>query len=340
MHNYWNLTWALERQSTSEQTFRTVWNRMGEVERQRYMTQGGDVTAELGWIDKEFQDDVPPGRRALAVALQGLCHHLRPAISPTPSGRLLSQASAADRLLSNASSLSRFLSGKTVPGPEFLERLHKEACSDAGGGDEAVGVTLDELTDLRTRAAAERRCHTCAGLSKRIDSLTRQLHSTRSECVTLQENTAELASIRQRTAALEASVAKLEAARAGLQARLAAQSARKPLPVPRRKGDRQRMQKDVAAVRQLAEQAKEMHREGRQDAALTLLRQTTEVLSPVETAIVLCLLRQQQQDHLADNLIHIYGRDQAEQDIMQVALELHEQGSPDDAGAILRAALG
>lgn len=303
------------------------------------MTQGGEVAAELGWVNKELQDDVPPGRRALAIALQGLCYHLRPEISATSAGKPLSQTSAATRLFSNASSLSRFLSGKTIPGPEFIEKLHKEACSDAGGAEEAVGVTLDELTDLRTRAAAERRCHTCAALSKRIDSLTRQLHAAQSDCASLQERAAELVSMRHKVATLEATITELDATRAGLQARLAAHSPRKPLPVPRRKGDRQRMRKDVAAVRQLAEQAKEMHREGRQDAALTLLRQTTEVLSPVETAIVLRLLRQQQQDRLADNLIHIYGRDQAEHDIMQVAIELHEQGSPDDAGAILRAAL-
>jgi hypothetical protein len=51
------------------------------------------------------------------------------------------------------------------------------------------------------------------------------------------------------------------------------------------------------------------------------------------------MLRQQRQDHLADNLIHIYGRDQEDRDVMHVAMELHDQGAISDAGAVLRAAL-
>ncbi|MFD5567171.1 hypothetical protein [Streptomyces cadmiisoli] len=96
----------------------------------------------------------------------------------------------------------------------------------------------------------------------------------------------------------------------------------------------------MAVVKQLTKRAEELHDGGSPDAALTLLRQTTEILSPAEMASVLVLLRQQQHDLLADNLIHIYGRDQTDQDVLYAAHELHEQGLPKDAGAILRAALG
>jgi hypothetical protein len=51
------------------------------------------------------------------------------------------------------------------------------------------------------------------------------------------------------------------------------------------------------------------------------------------------LLRQRQHDELADNLIHVYGRDQGDQDVLRVVLALHQQGAFDDAGAILHAAL-
>jgi hypothetical protein len=44
-------------------------------------------------------------------------------------------------------------------------------------------------------------------------------------------------------------------------------------------------------------------------------------------------------DDLADNLIHVYGRDQGREDVLNVALALHEEGAPDDAGAVLHAAL-
>ncbi|WP_280866710.1 hypothetical protein [Streptomyces sp. SAI-127] len=128
---------------------------------------------------------------------------------------------------------------------------------------------------------------------------------------------------------------------AGLQARLAAeQAARTPLPVPRQKRDRQRSKKEEAVAQQLARQAGELDSTGKPNLALTLLRQgTTELLTPAETAHVMVELRRHERDHLADNLIHVYGRDQGDRHIMAVALELHEEGAIEDAGAILRAAL-
>ncbi|MFD0393596.1 hypothetical protein ACFQ3Z_18670 [Streptomyces nogalater] len=97
----------------------------------------------------------------------------------------------------------------------------------------------------------------------------------------------------------------------------------------------------MSAARQLVAQAEELDGSGREDLAFTLLRQgTTELLTPAETALVVVELRYRQRDRLADDLIHVYGRDQEDQDVMAVALELHEKGAPDDAGAVLRAALG
>ncbi|WP_159024581.1 helix-turn-helix domain-containing protein [Streptomyces scabiei] len=281
------------------------------------MTSDGNAPAWHGWIRKQFGSDVSPGRRALAVALGDLCRHLRPDFSGQLGNKELTQTEAAKRLRSNPSSLSRFLSGKTVPGPEFIETLFKEACADtgAGAGDaKATGITLDldDLMRLRQRAVKERRCDRCGDLS---------------------EQTAELTSLKHEAATLRTAVTELRAAKAGLQARPA------PPPVPPSTGDRRRSRNDVAAARQVAVQAEELGRGGRQDVALTLLRQTAEVLSPVETAVVLLTLRQQRQNRLADNLIHIYGRDQGDRSVMQVALELHEQGADGDAGAILRAAM-
>ncbi|WP_189784075.1 hypothetical protein [Streptomyces capitiformicae] len=251
------------------------------------------------------------------MALGDLCRQLKSEISAEPGNKELTQAEAAKRLYSNPTSLSRFLSGERIPPPEFIETLYKEACSDAGD-NKAISISLDGLMKLRATAVDERRCDRCANLSER---------------------TAELAALKRETSMLRAEVTELTADKAGLQARLAAQANPAPPPVPRRRGDRRRSRKDVMAARQVAAQAEELGRSGSQDAALTLLRQTTEVLSPAETAVVLLTLRQQRQNRLADNLIHIYGRDQEDQDVMRVALELHEQGASGDAGAILRAAV-
>ncbi|MFF5359234.1 hypothetical protein ACFY4I_07465 [Streptomyces scabiei] len=260
--------------------------------------------------------DLSPARRALAVALGDLCHQLKRDISAETENKELTQAEAAKRLYSSETSLSRFLSGARVPAREFIETLYKEACSDAGG-EEAISVSHDALMEMRTAAVAERRCNRCANLRKR---------------------TVELALLKREASELRAEIADLSANKAGPLARLTAQTTPAPPPVPRRRGDRRRSRTDMAAARQVATQAGELGRGGRQDAALTLLRQTTEVLSPAETAVVLLTLRQQQQNRLADNLIHIYGRDQGDQSVMRMALELHEHGAVSDAGAVLRAA--
>jgi transcriptional regulator with XRE-family HTH domain len=109
-----------------------------------------------------------------------------------------------------------------------------------------------------------------------------------------------------------------------------------PLPVPRQQGDRQRSSADERAARNVAAKAGALQASSRQGSALALLHHTVHTLSHVEIAALLCLLRHQQEQELADNLIHIYGRDQSYQDIVRVALELHERGAPDDAGTLLR----
>ncbi|MGO4755939.1 hypothetical protein AB4212_46340, partial [Streptomyces sp. 2MCAF27] len=67
---------------------------------------------------------------------------------------------------------------------------------------------------------------------------------------------------------------------------------------------------------------------------------TSEVLTPLESAASLVLLRKQHRDRLADTLITIYGRDHPKRDVIRAALQLHEYGMADDAGAMLRAAAG
>ncbi len=150
-----------------------------------------------------------------------------------------------------------------------------------------------------------------------------------------------LRSARREAARLQAAVADLKAEQAGLRERLTAAETRALLPVPRPPRDRQQSAKDSSAARQVAAQAAELNSTGHEGHAFTLIRQSTaEVLTPAETAQVVVELRLHPGgDRLADDLIHVYGRDQEKQDVMAVAVGLHDEGATDDAGAILRAAL-
>jgi septal ring factor EnvC (AmiA/AmiB activator) len=228
-----------------------------------------------------------------------------------------------------------------VPRFHSVEHLYKTACADAGG-EHALGISLDDLRKLH-EAASDERCQGCVDLRSQLADAISQAVTAEAEIAALRRSasgdTAELESLRREVKSLKDAVSELKAARAGLQARLTIQATLAPLPVPRRRGDRQRSKNDVSAARQVAKRAAELRSDGRQDAALTLLRHTAEVLSPVETATLFRALRQQQQNELVDNLIHIYGRDHRDQEVMHVTWELHKQGLPDDAGALLRAAI-
>jgi hypothetical protein len=312
------------------------------------MTSGGGRQPNGGWLDRPIDDSSRPRKRELALAIRSLCRILKAEDPARSDDRPPSQAEVARRLHSNATSLSRFVSPHhpRVPNPRFLEDLHKAASADAAVSGQEVGLSLAALQALRASADGEKRgCGGCVELGGRIDSLTQQLSTPCPGCMAYQqereENAAQLEARKGEVATLRAAVRTMQTTEADLRARLAvAKASRTPLPVPLRQGDRQRNKKEAAVARQLAAQAKDLDSAGQQDAALTILRQsTTELLSPAETALVIVELRQQERDDLADNLIHVYGRDQADRHVMAVALKLHEEGAAGDAGSVLRAAL-
>lgn len=314
------------------------------------MSTGGGQPRAGGWLEKELQDDGRrPRKLELALALRPLFRLLKTEHMDQSGDRPPTQTEVMKRLgVGNPTSLSRFASlHSRVPSPAFIEALHKAACLDAAASGQEVGITLEALQTLRAHAEAEGRgrCQGCLELGRRIDSLTQRLNTPCPACAVHQqeqkENAARIAALKEEVAAMRAAVQEMETVEAGLQARLAmAMASRTPLPVPPRRRDRQRSEKERAVARQLAAQAAELDGAGKEDYALALLRRgTTELLSPSETAFVMVELRQQERDHLTDNLIHVYGRDQGDRHVMAVALELHEEGAVDDAGAILRAAL-
>ncbi|MGW0574983.1 hypothetical protein ACWD25_03255 [Streptomyces sp. NPDC002920] len=310
------------------------------------MTSEDSQPHPSGWLRKELPDDGHrPRKRELALALRTLFLLLNTGDSGDGS---LTQAEVAERLHSNTTSVSRFASlDPRVPSQTFIEDLYKAACVAAAVSGQHVSITLEALHTLRARADAENRgrCQRCAELGRRIDSLTQQANTPCPACAVYQreqeESAAQLLALRGEVAVMRAAVREMETTEAGLRASLAmAKASKAPLPVPFQQRDRQRSKKERAVARQLVAQAGELDVAGKEDSALILLRHgTTELLNPAETALVMLELRHQERDHLADDLIHVYGRDQGDRDVMEVAAELHAEGAVDDAGAILRAAL-
>ncbi|WP_306952098.1 hypothetical protein [Streptomyces sp. B4I13] len=211
-----------------------------------------------------------------------------------------------------------------------------------------------ELDSIRTELDSTRK--ETAILRKESVTLRKENTALRKETATLQEETATLrkenTALQEETATLKHGVQALKARegralkstarraiRAGQRSRQTARRDAAQLPVPPRRGDRQLSNPEKRAALSVALQAGALQNGGRQDRALSLLRHSAEVLSPAETATLMFVLRESQLDDLAGTLIHIYGRDNSDPDIMQAAARLHQHGAPDDAAALLQAAL-
>ncbi|WP_165430280.1 helix-turn-helix transcriptional regulator [Streptomyces sp. BK239] len=194
-----------------------------------------------------------------------------------------------------------------------------------GGSTEGAGQTSLQEQQLRLRFHA---------MEAERDEMARQRDHRRQGC---DRHTAEIDRLSNEIARLRLLVLR-SASRAGSGSSPAAAATGEagPLPVPRGTGDRQRSSADEHAAWNVAAKADALQASSRQGAALPLLHHTAHRFSHAEVAALLCLLRHQQERELADNLIHIYGRDRSHQDVVRVALELHERGAPGDAGALLR----
>ncbi|MEU4209630.1 hypothetical protein AB0F13_06410 [Streptomyces sp. NPDC026206] len=267
-----------------------------------------------------IDDDLPPGRRALTEGLRELHAQLVPPLLPVR--RLAERLTTEKDPGWDSSGVYRYLSGKRVAPEAFIRKLYALAEKDAGGGADGL-KPLQFFLDL-LQGAERKRCGNCVRLRQEVRELQGGLAQAETE-----------------TSVLRSKVDELHVQGAGLEKALfaARQQAAMHLPVPHPRGDRQVHAQDVAAAKQIARRAQELQDQGDQGAALALLRETTEVLTPAESAATLVLLREQQQKQLVETLIHIYGRDQPEDNVIRVALELHDYGLLDDAGAVLRAAV-
>ncbi|WP_307043272.1 hypothetical protein [Streptomyces achromogenes] len=210
-----------------------------------------------------------------------------------------------------------------------------------------TAILRKESVTLREESVTLRKENTA--MRKETATLQEETATLRKENTALQEETANLKhgvqALKHGVQALKAREGRAlkstarRAIRAGQRSRQTARRDAAQLPVPPRRGDRQLSNPEKRAALSVALQAGALQNGGRQDRALSLLRHSAEVLSPAETATLMFVLRESQLDDLAGTLIHIYGRDNSDPDIMQAAARLHQHGAPDDAAALLQAAL-
>lgn len=310
------------------------------------MTQRSASRRPFAWTEKELDEDVLPDRRQFATALQEVCRHL---VVTTPDGvtpTRPTQAQAAEYLHVSETTLTRYLQGERIPPEKGAARIYDTACRDAGGSQN-VGITRDELLELRKRAEQER----CANCSRHRDAARaagqklRALQATHEQLErSAAERDRELRKLRQHAAVLKQEAQQVKAAQpipasdAGPQKFPVAARPATLLPVPRRQGDRQQSESEALAARTADRRAEELLHGGRPDSTLALLRHTAEAYSPLEVALLVRVLRTREQDELAANLMHIYARDRTDQDVVRAALILHEQQAVADAEALLRTA--
>ncbi|MFJ7771458.1 hypothetical protein ACIQ1J_24425 [Streptomyces sp. NPDC097107] len=300
----------------------------------------------FAWTEKELDEDVLPDRRQLVTALQEICRQLVITTADGGTQTHPTQAQAAEYLNISETALTRYLRGQRIPPDGVAAFIFDTACRDAGGG-QTLGLTREELLELRTRAEQER-CGNCQRNREAARAAAQRLRALQGTHEQLKRSTAErareLRELRQRAAALKQETQRMRAAHlrpareAGPQKVEEAARASALLPVPRRQGDRQQSKNAALTSRHVGHRAEELLRSGRPDSTLALLRHTAEAYSPMEVALLVALLRTQGQDGLADNLVHIYARDRNDQDVMRAALILHEQQAVADAETLLRTA--
>ncbi|WP_435611827.1 hypothetical protein [Streptomyces sp. bgisy159] len=313
------------------------------------------------WAKKPFESDLSPARRELAAALQSLCALvlITPdgADAPTPNP---TQGEVANRLAMSESALSRALSGKVLPVRRSVEVLFEAASTDASKQGIEIGITLADLCQLH-KEAADQNGITATRLSTDLESTSRQLNAALDENAQLSSACTELraqhdklrqqaslkaarlrslqrkyAVLRRKAASLQKRVSLLEAGSPAPPAPSSGTPAAAPLPVPRQAGDRQRTELDTAAARHVAGRAEALCDGGRQaDEVLALLRHTTDAYSPAETALLVVLLTQHGQRDLVRDLLHIYGRDKPDREVLRTALELLRSGAPASAEALI-----
>ncbi|MGW0892855.1 hypothetical protein [Saccharopolyspora sp. NPDC002578] len=258
---------------------------------------------EAGDVGRNVAKDISDERRELVDLLKRLCGHLG-------AGRKQTQREIVARLArqhgypTDDTKLSKMLNGRLFPEYALVKALHALACEDASPG--AVGITAEGLGRLYSRAE-DSRCRVCAGHLRRVRELEEQAKFCREFHVDVGS----------------------------------AQSAREAfvqLPVPVSAGDRQPSE-FAPVVDALTELAAGALADGRHEDTLLLIGEIVERLDVQDVAACVVAFRGRAAHCLADTLLQLYGREQAERQVMRLALQLQEAGRITDAGAAMRASV-
>ncbi|MFE5503483.1 hypothetical protein ACFQ73_13055 [Amycolatopsis japonica] len=206
--------------------------------------------------------------------------------------------------------ISRYLRGKRFPPWGFASALHALACEDVGSA--AVSLSIQELRSWYAKASAARKPKTCANCLK---------HHRAAQ--TLRQQVTELLKANKQLEAATYSAAPLA----------------RHLPVTTQQGDRQGNELGTPSAPTIATEAVRLLASGQAEAALTLVREIPNRLSPSEGASALAMLRRQREDLLAETLVQFYSRDPDPKQVMRFVIELQDSGLAEDARSVLLAAV-
>ncbi|MEV0849487.1 hypothetical protein AB0J21_27050 [Streptomyces sp. NPDC049954] len=236
------------------------------------------------------------------------------------------------------SAYSRYLSGRRTPDAGFAAALYGLAVERSGA--DRVGVSLEEVQAMREETLMKRCCASCRNTATENAALAAENEALRME--------AELLRGRLEQAGL-ASVPR-PGEELAVTASTTARATSTKLPVGQDSGDRQAAaapdegnedggaapESHLAlpavpqpAAEQLVRRITELsghHAGGSQDgeAALALLLETTQSLTPAEMGATVRLLQESGLDGLADSLLTAYARRRRASDVIHAALTLHE----------------
>ncbi|MFE9252955.1 hypothetical protein [Streptomyces sp. NPDC007088] len=239
------------------------------------------------------------------------------------------------------SAYSRYLSGRRTPDAGFAAALYGLAVERSGA--DRVGVSLEEVQAMREKTLTKRCCASCRNTAAENAALAAKNEALRMEAETLRRRLeqAGLASIPRQGEEL------------AVAANTAVRTPSTKLPVGQDSGDRQAVAApdernedggaapDSSLARPAVPQpaAEQLvrriiglsglsgrHTGGSQDgeAALALLLETTQSLTPAEMGTTVRLLQESGLDGLADSLLTAYARRRRASDVIHAALTLHE----------------
>ncbi|MGY5127864.1 hypothetical protein [Streptomyces nigrescens] len=224
------------------------------------------------------------------------------------------------------SSVSRFFSGQKMPPTWFLSWLHDKS-RHGGGGSGPGAVTLENLFAMRHRAKNPTSCKGCNERIHQLSRLEADLFTARN-----QKLGADL-----RLAEYRDTLVRLKS-EAGGHERSADSGPTAHLPVPPPRRDRQGKKNIPDSSLNLADRLAELTSGQQHDNVRQLLHDAPTVLTPVESATAVALLRGREVHGPAQDLIQVYSQGRSSDEALRFVKGLLDRNLVADARAALHLA--